>query len=368
MRIGTLGSVLPDGHVLGELLTTPDSEELQHALATAVQADCSAAVMEASSHALDQFRLDDVSLNVAIFTNLTRDHLDYHGTFEKYAAAKGRIFFLLARSKKSPRRVIINLDDSFGRDFAEMWAGRGIPLVTFGREGDAEIRLLPTESTPAGSIVKFEWRGSMYNINSPYIGEHNAENLVSAIAAVEAKGFSMEDIARAVLRLPQVPGRLEAVGDAELPIFIDYAHTPDALQRVLIALRPLVKGRLWVVFGCGGDRDRGKRPIMGEVASRYADEVVVTSDNPRTEIPDAIISEICLGASSRAVREPDRRAAIRLAIRGAQPGDVVLIAGKGHEPYQIVGRQRLPFSDAAEARNFLAEIRNGGGECSTCFG
>jgi UDP-N-acetylmuramoyl-L-alanyl-D-glutamate--2,6-diaminopimelate ligase len=313
--------------------------------------------MEVSSHALALSRVDGLDFDVAVFTNLTQDHLDFHGTFEEYRRAKRRLFELLAVSPKRGRTAVINADDPAG---AAMVAGLDVPVVPFGLGPDARVRTVEHTSALDGIRMTVDTPRGRLALRSALIGEHNVMNLLGAVATGLALGLAPDVIARALAGVSAVPGRFEQVraGQAAL-VVVDYAHTPDALERVLATARKITRGRLGVVFGCGGDRDRGKRPIMGEIAARLADRLWVTSDNPRSERPEAIIDEIAVGVArvaggaDRAAREPDRRQAIRAALGWAGADDTVVIAGKGHETYQIVGADVLDFDDRAVARAAL---------------
>jgi UDP-N-acetylmuramoyl-L-alanyl-D-glutamate--2,6-diaminopimelate ligase len=300
--------------------------------------------MEVSSHSLEQRRIEGMRFETAVFTNLTRDHLDYHGTMELYFAAKARLI-----SHLSPNGVaVVNADDV---------AWTALPPVPrrlrFGSRGQgAEVWADDVRYTPRGSAWTLVVEPSQITghttqrapVTLPLIGDFNVVNALGAAAAAIAMGLSVDVVARRLATLPQVPGRLEIV--LERPTVLrDYAHTPDALERALHAVRPFVEGRLTVVFGCGGDRDRGKRPVMGGIAARLADHVILTSDNPRTEDPERILDEIEAGMHRDHERIEDRREAIARALGGASPNDVILLAGKGHETYQIRGTARLPFDE-----------------------
>ncbi len=338
--------------------TTPEAVELQAMLAQMVERGVAGVAMEVSSHALDLFRADGIEFDVAVFTNLTQDHLDFHGTLDAYRQAKARLFRLLAASRKPRRAAVINADDPSG---AAMVAGLDVPVVTFGL-GPAAVRPRRHVSDIDGIRMDVDTPAGSVSIASPLVGEHNVMNLLGAVGVGLSLGMGRAAIADALGGVGAVPGRFERV-EAGQPflVVVDYAHTPDALERVLRTAGKLCGSgaRLLAVFGCGGDRDRGKRPLMGEIAGRLADRVWVTSDNPRSERPEAIVDEIVAGIPGdrrdRSVAMPDRRAAIRAAIASARPGDVVVIAGKGHEPYQIIGGQVLPFDDRAEARAALTE-------------
>ncbi|HEV8440840.1 MAG TPA: UDP-N-acetylmuramoyl-L-alanyl-D-glutamate--2,6-diaminopimelate ligase [Methylomirabilota bacterium] len=339
--------------------TTPEALELQSILAEMADHGVSAVTMEVSSHALAFHRADGVEFDVAVFTNLTQDHLDFHQSFEAYRAAKARLFALLASGGKRRRTAVINADDPAGRS---MVAGLQIPVITFGLGADADVRPARFVSGIDGIRMEVHTPRGSTAIASPLVGEHNVMNLLGAVGVGLALEMDLAAIGHALGGVSAVPGRFERV-EAGQPflVVVDYAHTPDALERVLTTARKLViGGRLGVVFGCGGDRDRGKRPLMGGIAARLADRVWVTSDNPRSERPEAIIAEIVAGipaAGPGAIRHvtiPDRKTAIRSALGWAVGGDVVVIAGKGHETYQIVGPDVLPFDDREVARAALA--------------
>ncbi len=306
-------------------------------------------------------RADGTEFDVAVFTNLTQDHLDFHGTLTEYRRAKRRLFELLASGAKPRRSAVVNADDPAG---PSMVAGLDLPILTFGMGPTAAIRPRQATSGTEGIRMEVETPAGPVIIASPLSGEHNAMNLLGAVGVALALGIAPELAGRALSVVATVPGRFERVeaGQSFL-VVVDYAHTPDALERVLATARKLLPGggRLGVVFGCGGDRDRGKRPLMGGIAARLCGGVWVTSDNPRSEAPEAIIAEIVMGipaagpGAARHVTIPDRTTAIRDALAWARAGDGVVIAGKGHETYQIVGAQVLPFDDRAVARAILAE-------------
>lgn len=359
LRIGTLGISSSEGWSEAGELTTPDPERLQACLRQAVDSGHQACVMEVSSHSLDQRRADSVHFDCAVFTNLTRDHLDYHAGMEQYFAAKLRLFNILASSDKRRKLMLIGIDDEYGRRILEQDFGAEIECVTFGEDPSATVRIVSYRQSPLGSLVTLGFEGRNFEMESNYIGVHNAQNLAAAFGVCTGLGFDGQHVCEALEALPQVPGRLEAVHRGDFGVYVDYAHTPDALDRALRALRPVCRGKLFVLFGCGGDRDRGKRPIMGEVAAQLADSMIVTSDNPRTEDPEQIIKGIIKGLSREAIQsqttiEPDRRKAISSAIQMLDQGDVLLIAGKGHEDYQIIGKEKLHFSDQEEVRKVLA--------------
>jgi UDP-N-acetylmuramoyl-L-alanyl-D-glutamate--2,6-diaminopimelate ligase len=326
--------------------TTPLPPELQGLLAAMRDGGAATVAMEVSSHALALDRVDDVRFAVAALTNVTRDHLDFHQTLEAYAAAKRRLFDL------APVNVI-NADDKQGERWAPELHRAGHEVILYGLHDAAELSPEAISVTPEGS--SFTVGGQRYELRLP--GRFNVWNALAAIGV--ARVFGIDDVvsARALGGLERVPGRMEHVRGAGIDVVIDYAHTPDALENALQALRETTAGALAVVFGCGGDRDRGKRAPMGEIAARLADRLYITSDNPRGEQPQAIADAIVVGVGAQAhVVELDRRRAIERAIAEAEPGDVVLVAGKGHEAYQIVGDRVLPFSDAAIAREVLASV------------
>ena len=343
--------------------TTPEAVELQALLARMRDGGVTGAAMEVSSHALALSRVAGTEFDVAVFTNLTQDHLDFHGTLEEYARAKRRLFEALAAGGKPRRTAVVNIDDPAGAEMV-----RGLPLATlrFGLRsapgGVPEIRPRAFTSGLDGIHLDVETPRGALTIASPLVGEHNVMNLLGAVGVGLALEIPLPTVGAALSAVTAVPGRFERV-EAGQPflVVVDYAHTPDALERVLTTARRLVPGggRLAAVFGCGGDRDRGKRPIMGEIAARIADRVWVTSDNPRTESPEAIVEEVLVGvarvagSAGRHVGMPDREAAIHGALGWARAGDVVVIAGKGHETYQVVGSTALPFDDRAVARAFL---------------
>ncbi|HRA23616.1 MAG TPA: UDP-N-acetylmuramoyl-L-alanyl-D-glutamate--2,6-diaminopimelate ligase, partial [Usitatibacteraceae bacterium] len=305
------------------------------------------AAMEVSSHGLDQERAAAIKFDVAVFTNLTRDHLDYHGTMEAYAEAKYRLF-----SARGVGRAVINVDDDWGRRFADRLRGSPVDVIGYGR-GGGRLRAAAFSQSAAGLRIAIEGDWGAGEVAVPVLGAFNVSNLLAVAGTLLASGVPFEEALAALARLAPVPGRLERLGGGEAPlVVVDYAHTPDALEKALDAVRPVVApgGRLLCVFGCGGDRDPGKRPIMGEAAARLADHVIVTSDNPRGEDPAAIIDEVLSGVLSGSVESAeDRQVAIFSAVHQARPGDVVLVAGKGHETYQEIAGVRHPFRDAEVA-------------------
>ncbi len=355
--IGTIHYVIA-GQKLPAGQTTPEALELQSMLARMRDGGVRGVAMEVSSHALALWRVDDIEFDVAVFTNLTQDHLDFHGTLDEYRRAKRRLFELLERSSKPRRTAVINADDPSAE---ELVRGLDVAVVTFGLGSRAAVRAAEYTSALDGIRMTVETPRGRVTLVSPLIGEHNVMNLLGAVATGLALGLDGEAIARALGSVGTVPGRFERVTAGQpFLVVVDYAHTPDALERVLATARKITAGRLGVVFGCGGDRDRGKRPIMGEIAARLADHVWITSDNPRSERPEAIIDEIVAGArriaraSETWMTVPDRRAAIRAALEWARPDDTIVIAGKGHETYQIIGPDVLAFDDREVARQILS--------------
>ncbi|HEY0971385.1 MAG TPA: UDP-N-acetylmuramoyl-L-alanyl-D-glutamate--2,6-diaminopimelate ligase [Gemmatimonadales bacterium] len=349
--IGTLGVLVGSaGRPLdgGEGLTTPGSVELQRVLRELVDAGVGTVAMEVSSHSLDQRRVEGILFDAAVFTNLTRDHLDYHATMEAYFDAKARLVAHLAPDGVA----VVNADEPAWRELLP--ASR---VARFSGAGDAgaEVAAESVGFDARGTTCTIRFGNEAHEARIPLIGQFNVDNALGAAAAAWALGAAPAEIARRIGTLPQVPGRLEVLSERPL-VLRDYAHTPDALERALRAVRPFVTGRLIVVFGCGGDRDRGKRPEMGRIAAREADLSVVTSDNPRTEDPERILDDIVDGMDgARCVRIEDRRAAIAEALAIADPErDAVVLAGKGHETYQIRGTTRYPFDEAAIVGELLA--------------
>ncbi|MBI2795603.1 MAG: UDP-N-acetylmuramoyl-L-alanyl-D-glutamate--2,6-diaminopimelate ligase [Gemmatimonadetes bacterium] len=341
--VGSEGTPLPGGSGL----TTPGPIELQAVLRALVDAGVRTVAMEVSSHALDQRRVDGVEFAAAVFTNLTRDHLDYHGTMEAYAAAKARLVDCLAASGAA----VVNADDDAWQALPP--AGR---RLTFGITHPADVRATGLRFAAGGSTFTIANAGDRADVTLPLIGDFNVANALAAAAAALALGASLPVIAARLATMPQVPGRLEVLHRAPT-VLRDYAHTPDALARAIAAVRPFARRRLVVVFGAGGDRDRGKRPEMGRIAAEGADLAIVTSDNPRTEDPERILDDIEAGMRGRTHRRiEDRRAAIAAALAGAAPDDLILLAGKGHETYQVRGTVSHPFDE----KLVVAELTAGG--------
>ncbi|MCA1632297.1 MAG: UDP-N-acetylmuramoyl-L-alanyl-D-glutamate--2,6-diaminopimelate ligase [Acidobacteria bacterium] len=340
--------------------TTPESSDIQRLLRRAVEKGCGVAVMEASSQALDLRRCDALRFDVAVFSNLTRDHLDYHGTMETYFAAKLKLFD--GSLGERPRVSIINVDDEYGVRLAEELEKEGERVVRYALEAAAEVTARDVEFTLEGVSFRLITPQGESFIESPLVGRPHIYNALAAAATGLEHGFGLEAVTRALKVCAGAPGRFERVPNVRgCAVVVDFAHTDDALLNVLRTARDVTRGRVITVFGCGGDRDRSKRAPMGEVAARLSDIVIATSDNPRTEDPETILDDIEVGlrASDKAyVRVADRREAIRRAIREARPGDLVLIAGKGHEDYQIVGETKQHFDDREVAREAIEEMMN----------
>jgi UDP-N-acetylmuramoyl-L-alanyl-D-glutamate--2,6-diaminopimelate ligase len=358
---GVLGTIQ---YVIGDEVrpagqTTPDALDIESMLAAMRERGVRGVAMEVSSHALALSRVDALAFDVGVFTNLTQDHLDFHGTLDEYGRAKRRLFELVAASQKPRHAAVVNGDDPAG---ARMVAGLALDTLTYGLGPANRVRATAWTSTLDGVRLQVTTPAGPLGLVSSLIGEHNVMNLLAAIGVGIALGLAPEAIARALGGVQTVPGRFEQVRAGQpFLVVVDYAHTPDALERVLTTARKITAGRLGVVFGCGGDRDRTKRPIMGEIAARLADHAWITSDNPRSEDPDAIVAEVAAGAArarpadDHCARIADREAAIRAAFGWARSGDTIVIAGKGHETYQIVGGDVLPFDDREVARRLLSE-------------
>jgi UDP-N-acetylmuramoyl-L-alanyl-D-glutamate--2,6-diaminopimelate ligase len=348
--VGTLGNGFP-GALAGASHTTPDAVTLQGLLAEFRAAGATGVAMEVSSHALDQGRVAGVRFDVAVLTNLSRDHLDYHGDMAAYAHAKARLF-----DWPGLGWAVLNQEDGFGRQLYADLADRTVRRLGYGHTaGEIRASDLRLDAEGLAMTVATPWGRGV--LKAALMGRFNADNLLACLGSLLASDVALDDALRVLAEVAPAPGRMQKVaGPAGAPaVVVDYAHTPDALEKALATLRPLASGRLVCVFGCGGGRDKGKRPLMGEVAARLADVAVVTSDNPRNEDPAAIIAEILAGMPSGQTVEPDRGRAIAAAIALARAGDVVLIAGKGHEDYQEIHGERLPFSDAAMAAHALKE-------------
>lgn len=350
--IGTLGyGALTELKPAG--LTTPDPISIQRMLAECIEAGVENVAMEVSSHALEQGRCADVAFAAAVFTNLSRDHLDYHLTMERYAAAKRRLFV-----DCRPGFAVINADDPFGRGLIAELQGH-CQVLGYGTGAAAELRAGVTAMDPAGMTLSLAspWGGGQ--VRTGLLGRFNVSNLLAAAGTLALLGMPWHRVMHQLEIMHPVPGRMQCLGGqpGQPVVVVDFAHTPDALQQALASLRSHLHGRMTCVFGCGGDRDRGKRPLMAAIAEKLADRVVLTSDNPRSEAPQDILADMLAGLQSpqQALVIADRAEAIRRAILESRAGDIILIAGKGHETYQETGGQRLPFSDEAAARAVLGE-------------
>ena len=356
--IGTLGAGI-DGRLNESSNTTPDAVSVQRIIAEWRDEKLPVATMEVSSHGLEQGRVAAVEFDLALFTNLSRDHLDYHGSMQAYGEAKARLF-------KQPglRHAVINIDDHFGRALIDM-VPAGVDVVCYGvdwkdrtlKSTDVWVENVRFHQSGVDATLHSPW--GFVEINSPLLGEFNLTNLVAVICCLGVQGFSLAKVARAIPQLLTVPGRMERVASpADITVVVDYAHTPDGLEKALRAMRQHTSGHMWCLFGCGGNRDQGKRPLMGAIAQQYADRVVVTNDNPRDELASTIIEQILAGMDEPVLVEMDRAVAIDFAIANASAGDCVLIAGKGHEDYQLLGDSRIPFSDIKQARLALTRRVN----------
>lgn len=358
--IGTIGNgIFPA--LLPSQLTTAMPTTLQAMLADFVEEGVTDVAMEVSSHGLDQHRVAGIRFESAVFTNLSRDHLDYHGTMEDYFCAKQRLFLTY-----NPKQLIINADDEYGKRLFNTLPDKSKVLL-FSTNETTQVsgypvalhaQVLSAKQVGFELKVKFDQQTSTFNL--PLLGDFNVSNALAVLALLLARGFSLETLAKVMATLPSVPGRMEQVAiNAPFKVIIDYAHTPAALSLALLALRRHTDRRLICVFGCGGERDSGKRPLMASAAEEGADHVIVTADNPRKESQAAIIADIIAGFKHQEAVDvvPDRRAAIRQAITLAKPGDLILIAGKGHENYQLIGDKREAFSDQAVAETILREMR-----------
>lgn len=363
--VGTLGVGFPVADAPGKEaaldglmatgLTTPDAVLLQGSLRAFVDAGATACAIEASSIGIEDHRLDGTRIHTAIFTNLTQDHLDYHGTMQAYWKAKQRLF-----RWPGLRAAVVNTDDAHGHALAMELAGTALDLWTVSRTGPARLRASELTDTAEGMRFTVTEGTRSHSLDTGLIGHYNVSNLLGVLAAMRSLGVPLEQAVAACRALQPVPGRMQCVVQTGQPMaVVDYAHTPDALEKALAALRPLAAqrgGQLWCVFGCGGDRDPAKRPLMGAAAARGADRVLLTSDNPRSEDPRAILQQITPGLAGHAhvALQENRALAIAHALQDARPVDVVLVAGKGHETYQEIAGQRLPFSDLAEVHQALA--------------
>jgi UDP-N-acetylmuramoyl-L-alanyl-D-glutamate--2,6-diaminopimelate ligase len=345
------------GERTAALHTTPEASDVERLLRRAVDAGCSVAVMEASSQALDLHRCDALRYEVAAFTNLTRDHLDYHGTMESYFDAKRRLFD--GSLGEPPRTSVVNVDDEYGARLYQELKAKGRRVLRYSLEGEAEVSARGVEFSMGGTRLSLRTPEGECEVLSPLVGRPHVYNILTAAGCAHALGLGLEETAAALGNCGGAPGRFERVAHAgDFAVVVDYAHTDDALRNVLRTARDVASGRVITVFGCGGDRDRTKRAPMGEAAASLSDVVIATSDNPRTEDPEAILRDVEEGLRSSGrpyLKIVDRREAIRRAVAQAHAGDIVVIAGKGHEDYQIVGTEKRHFDDREVAREALAE-------------
>jgi UDP-N-acetylmuramoyl-L-alanyl-D-glutamate--2,6-diaminopimelate ligase len=365
-RVGLIGTV---GYQIGQETfpashTTPGALDLQQLLAKMVESGLNAAVMEVSSHALALDRTSGCEYDVAVFTNLTQDHLDFHHTMDEYFEAKLRLFTGLAGGQKTGKRAIVNLDDPRGNAIR---AASPVQVWGYAIQNQADLKAEQVRLSLAGTTFTAATPAGSFTIESRLVGEHNVYNMLGAIGVALHDGATIDQIREATIHIANVPGRFEQVScGQDFTVVVDYAHTEDALVRLLTAAQALKTDRIITVFGCGGDRDRGKRPKMGCAAVEYSDVVVLTSDNPRTEDPMAILRDVEVGVRDALARRshvqyhlvPDRREAIGAAIREAHRGDMVLIAGKGHEDYQIIGTKKLHFDDREVAREAIRQLQD----------
>lgn len=351
--IGTIEHIFGN-HRYRAMHTTPDVTLNHKLLREMIHSDCTSAVMEVSSHALDQNRVENINFDVAVFTNLTPEHLDYHTSMENYCLAKSQLFKDIdpthKKKKNFPKAAIVNIDDPYHQEMTQNCKAQ---LITYGIENPADLKASSIQLTPQGTKFQLSYQGNTIEVTTPLAGRFNIYNCLAAIGAGISQEIPLETIVHAASSFPPIEGRLEFIPNPlGLKIYVDFAHTPDALKNVLNCLKEFNSGRLITVFGCGGDRDQQKRPLMAKVCEQYSDLAVVTSDNPRSEDPQAIISAIIEGFNQKdsfAV-EVDRRRAIEKAIHLAKPEDIILIAGKGHEPYQTFAHQTIEFDDREVAR------------------
>lgn len=360
-KVGLVGTInnLAGDEVLPATHTTPESLELFQLFARMEEKGCDYLVIEASSHALAQGRVSACNFAGAVFTNLTQDHLDYHGTIENYCNCKAELFRMLDPLAGKNRYGVVNIEDSHADVFIN---ATEVPVWTFGRaaaELDIDVRLLHHSASAQGMSYSIFYRNNKYEVHIPLIGEFNIHNTMAALTVALAEGIAIEDIISALAVAPQVPGRFELIDEGQkFMVVVDYAHTPDGLENLLNSAKALKPRRLLTVFGCGGNRDTGKRPIMGRIAGAISDVAIITSDNPRFEDEKEIIRQVeagIKGVCSNYLVEADRGRAIELAINMAEPGDMVVLAGKGHEDYQVIGAEKIHFDDRELARELIRE-------------
>lgn len=358
-RCGLLSTVVYDlgGQQVPSTHTTPESLEIQGLFSQMRDNGCRAVAMEISSHALDQHRVHGVPIAAGVFTNLTQDHLDYHGSMEEYYAAKVRMFEMIARQPKGV--MVINADDAWGRKLIARYEETG-KVIKFGYGVGFDYRAVNVRYDLTGTTFELEAKGRTFLVRTPLIGDFNVYNSLGALAAVQAMGLNLRETVAHLKNAPQVPGRLERVTEAttKFQVFVDYAHTPDAIENALRTLRALRPRRIIIVFGCGGGRDRSKRPLMAAAAEAGSDICVLTSDNPRNDDPQVIIADAVKGFTrpKNHVIMVDRREAIKIALENARGGDLVLVAGKGHEDYQEIQGKKHPFDDRRVVRQLMTQI------------
>ena len=350
--IGTVGIQIDQEYLPGGL-TTPESFDLHRTFQEIQERQIRHVAMEVSSHSLTWKRVEHVEFNTAVFTNLSHDHLDFHHSMEEYFQAKARLFRLLKPEEDGRPQAIINTDDLYGRQLLSLV---DVPVLSYGLQNGADVQGFIAGSSVDGTLVVVRYQNLEFELNVHLPGEFNVYNALAAVAAALAEGISVEAICDGIDTLETVPGRLEAVNyQQEFSIFIDFAHTPDALEKVLQTLSKVPHRKLITLFGCPGDRDRHKRPVMGRIAELYSDVVIVTSDNPASESPEEIIRQILTGMERLPVVLPDRQEAVRYALSIAEKGDIVLLAGKGHETYQLIGDQHVPYSDKQAVETFFIQ-------------
>ena len=375
--IGTLGNGFAD-ELRPAVNTTPDPVLLQQRMASFLKQGAQYVVMEVSSHGIEQGRINGSTLSVALFTNLSHDHLDYHGSMQAYAAAKARLFHCAGL-----KYAVLNFDDVFSVELIKQLTGRSTHIIGYGfkelgiKECDPKLFKMVhgCNLRVSGQGLEFDvvFEGERIKVKTELIGEFNASNLLAVLSTLLACGFSLSDAVKSLQGIQPIPGRMEKFGGGNLPlVVVDFAHTPEALEKTLIALRVVInsakdiskiknkKAKLICIFGCGGDRDQDKRAFMGKIATELSDETIITSDNPRNENPCSIINEIASGAGINYLVEENREVAIRRALYGADKRDIVLIAGKGHEVYQEIGAKKFPFSDVKVVRLILQELTSKG--------
>ncbi len=356
--IGTLGIHCDGQKYQTDAVTTPSAPLIHSALQQSLAQGAKSCSIEVSSHSVEQCRVTDIAFDVGLFLNLTPDHLDYHDSVEDYFEAKVTFFRLLAQQKREGRKAplaVVNDDCPYAKRAGEVAHEEGLTCLTFGSSPLCDVTLASFSQNLGGSKLELIYQGESYEVESQLLGDFNGSNLAATFTALIAYGFSPSEVALHLGSLPIVPGRLERVPTRYGSVFVDYAHAPDALRSVLQTVRPLVENRLWVVFGCGGDRDPRRRSGMGQAANEAADCIVLTSDNPRSEEPDAIIDDIAQHCPKALHRDRQRRAAIAYALSKMEQGDVVIVAGRGHEVFQEIKGEMIPFSDMAVVREIVEE-------------